>query len=340
MGLMRRSMIGSPGGVPLRSEVTTRTAGPVSHQFPRKHGVSEPVGAPLTMSASGVAGLGSAAVTGDEAVDAVALNRANWDDRAAIHGQDGYYDTEGLVAGAESLTDVEAAAVAEALADRAGSVAGLDVLHVQCHIGFDSVSLARRGARVTGVDLSPASLAKARAIAARCGVEVSFVEGNSMALPAGLHGRFDLAYATIGVLCWIGDVEAWMRSVAACLRTGGKLVLVDGHPLAGMVDGLDDGRLRLAASYGDIGPQVIEVPGSYTDRTAVLANPTTVQFSHSLGEIVTAAAGAGLRVVALHEHLDAPLDLTGHATADANGRYRLTVDGQDLPMLYTLLASR
>lgn len=284
--------------------------------------------------------LGFAAVTRDEAPDAVALNRANWDDRAAIHGQDAYYDTEGLVAGADSVGDVEDAALAEALADRGGSVKGLDVLHVQCHIGFDSVSLARRGARVTGVDLSPASLAKARAVAARCGVDVSFVEGNSMALPTTLHGRFDLAYSAIGILCWIGDVAAWMRSVAACLRPGGRLVLVDGHPFAQMVASVHDGRLSLDFPYAFDGPHVEEVPGSYTDRDAVLANATTVQYAHSLGEIVTAAAGAGLRVVALHEHLDSPIDMTGLAPADPDGRYRITIDGQDLPMLYTLLASR
>ena len=87
-----------------------------------------------------------------------------------------------------------------------GEVAGLDVLHLQCHIGFDSISLARRGARVTGADFSPASLAKGRELAARAGVEVAFVEADATALPRELHGRFDLVYATIGVICWIEDL--------------------------------------------------------------------------------------------------------------------------------------
>jgi 2-polyprenyl-3-methyl-5-hydroxy-6-metoxy-1,4-benzoquinol methylase len=95
--------------------------------------------------------------------DALNINRAHWDALAAVHGQDAYYDTRALIGGDDALGEHEAAAVREAVPD----VAGLDILHIQCHIGFDTISLARRGARVTGVDLSPASLAKARALADR-----------------------------------------------------------------------------------------------------------------------------------------------------------------------------
>src|SRR3954469_11472224 len=153
------------------------------------------------------------------------LNRAYWDALAAVHGSDAYYDDEALIAGRDTLGERESAGVREAV----GAVAGLDVVHVQCHIGHDTISLARRGARVTGVDFSPASLARARELARRAGVPVDFVEADSTALPVELHNRFDLAYATIGVVCWIGDIEAWMRSVAAVLRPSGRLLLVDLH---------------------------------------------------------------------------------------------------------------
>ena len=139
---------------------------------------------------------------------------------------------EALVAGADSLHEAEAAGLREAV----GAVAGLDVLHLQCHIGFDAISLARRGARVVGVDFSPASLEKARALARRCEVDVEFVEADAAALPVELHNRFDLVYATIGVICWIDDLRAWMRSAAAALRGGGKLLLVDIHPVYEMVE--------------------------------------------------------------------------------------------------------
>jgi demethylmenaquinone methyltransferase/2-methoxy-6-polyprenyl-1,4-benzoquinol methylase len=152
------------------------------------------------------------------------VNVRFWDSMATAHGAgDTYYDLDALAAGRCSLSDVEAAAVHEAV----GSVDGLDVLHVQCHLGMDAVSLARQGARVTGVDFSPVALDKARALAARCDVAIDFVEADSMCLPDDLNGRFDLAYATVGVICWIADLDAWMRSVTATLRPGGRLVVCE-----------------------------------------------------------------------------------------------------------------
>jgi SAM-dependent methyltransferase len=262
-------------------------------------------------------------------------NRRHWDALAAVHGQDAYYDGEALVAGASSLGEAEEAAVREAVSD----VDGLDVLHIQCHIAHDSISLARRGARVTGVDFSPVALAKGRALAARCGVELELVEGDSANLPAELHGRFDLAYATIGVLTWIGDLDGWMRSAHAVLRPGGRLVLVDIHPLYQMIDALEP--LSLGFPYANDGPRRFDEDGSYADPEAKLAERVTVEFGHSLGEIVTAALAAGLRLDALHEHLECDRDPRGGLLEpDRDGRCRLRIGGERLPVLYTLIAAR
>jgi SAM-dependent methyltransferase len=266
-------------------------------------------------------------------VDAHAINRAHWDALAAVHGEgrDSYYDVEALVAGADSLRDAERAAV--------GDVAGLDLLHVQCHLGFDAVSLARRGARVVGVDFSAVALGKARAIASRCGLEVEFVEADVLALPTSLHERFDVAYATIGVLCWIGDLDAWMRSVAATLRPGGRLVLVELHPLFTMV--APGGGFELDFPYGGGEERTFDEDGSYADPTAELAAREQVVYAHSIGDVVTAALGAGLRVEALREHLDAEFDPRGTVLArEADGRFRLRVSGEALPVLFTLVARR
>jgi SAM-dependent methyltransferase len=262
-------------------------------------------------------------------------NRRYWVALAAVHGQDAYYDTEALAGGASSLGELEEAAVREAV----GDVAGLDVLHIQCHIAHDAISLARRGARVAGADLSPAALAKARATAERCGVELELVEADSQALPESLHGRFDLAYATIGVLCWIGDLDGWMRSAHAVLRPGGRLVLVDIHPLYMTMATVEP--LALDFPYADDGPRRFDEEGSYADPDAKLAATASIQFGHSLGEIITAALRAGLRVEALHEHLEVDRDPRGDMLArDDDGRYRLRISGEKLPILYTLIAAR
>jgi SAM-dependent methyltransferase len=263
------------------------------------------------------------------------LNRAYWDSLAAVHGADAIYDDAALVAGADTIGDLEAAGVREAV----GAVAGLDVLHVQCHIGHDTVSLARRGARVTGVDFSPASLARARDLARRSGVDADFVEGDSTALPAELHNRFDLAYATIGVICWIGDMEGWMRSVAAALRPSGRLLLVDLHPLYQMLESVDP--LAVDLPYGNDGGRAFDADGSYAAPEARLASTSSVQYGHSLGELVTAAVQAGLRVERLEEHLELTSDPRGNVLArEDDGRYRLRLDGEPLPVAFTLIARR
>ena len=273
----------------------------------------------------------------DAARDPSVVNRAYWDAMAAVHGNgsDSYYDVEALAAGTSSMLAAEDAAVREAV----GDVAGLDVLHVQCHLGFDSVTLARRGARVTGVDLSPASLEKARSVAARCGVDVDFVEGDSTALPEALRGRFDLAYSTIGVIGWIGDLDAWMSSVASTLRPGGALVLVEIHPLYNCV--ATAAPFRLDYPYAFDGPHLEAEDGSYADPTAQLETTDSILFTHSLGEVVTAAVRAGLVVRALQEHLEVERDPRGDVLPrEDDGMLRLRADGQALPVLFTLIAGR
>jgi SAM-dependent methyltransferase len=265
--------------------------------------------------------------------DARDINRAHWDALAAVHGAGvpgGHYDLDAVVAG-RGLGDVEAAAV--------GSVDGLDVLHLQCHVGIDSIALARAGARVTGVDLSPASLAAAGALAQRCGVELDLVEAEATALPDELQGRFDLVYATVGVLCWIEDVAAWMRAAAGALRPGGRLVVIDAHPVYQMA--LTWEPLVVDFPYAFDGPHEFDNQGTYADPDADIATKEIV-YAHSLGEIVTAAIAAGLRVDGLEEHLDVDEDPRGTVAArEADGRHRVRLGGtQPIPLLFTLLASK
>ena len=263
------------------------------------------------------------------------INRARWDELARVHGQDDYYDTAALIRGGDTLVEEEDTAVAAAV----GDVSGLSVLHVQCHIGFDSISLARRGARVTGVDFSAPALARAAEIAAACGVQAQWVEADTTKLPPSLDRRFDLAYATIGVLTWIGDLRAWMRSVASTLRPGGRLVLIDGHPLHDMLESADP--LTMDFPYGGGRPIPFEAAHTYADLSAQIEHREGVNYAHSLGEIVSAAAGAGLRIDELIEHLSASFEYRpGITTCEADGRWRLRIAGQPMPVLFTLRATR
>ena len=266
------------------------------------------------------------------------LNREHWDERADLHGRgdDRFYDQHALIEGRYDLGDHELAAVERAV----GDVAGLDVMHLQCHLAFDAIALARRGARVTGVDFSPVALARAAGLAQRCGVELELVEADSRHLPPALHGRFDVVYATIGVL----GLDRRPRRLDGL----GGGVAPSGRPAraGGAAPAVPRGRLGRPAGvdfpYADAGPQRFDDPGSYAAPGFDTEANVTIEWAHSIGEVVTAALGAGLTVVALGEHLDAHSSFRSDLLPgpDEDGRYRLRIAGQPLPLLYSLVAER
>lgn len=147
-----------------------------------------------------------------------------------------------------------------------------------------------------------------------------------------------MAFASYGVLCWIGDLDAWMRGAALALRPGGRLVLVEFHPLYTMVDRVDP--LELGFPYGGGAPCRFEEAGSYADPDLATSANVTIEFPHSVGEVVTAAIDAGLAVRRLEEHLRASGDGRDILTEQPGGGYRLVVAGQELPLLYSLVAQR
>jgi len=282
------------------------------------------------------------------------INRANWDARADVHvGPDGYrldaFDDP------EWISDVVAFD-----RPRLGDLTGLDVVHLQCHIGTDTVSLARLGARMAGLDLSPRALAHARTFAARAGVDVEFVESDVYGAVEALGpARFDLVYTGIGAICWLPDIDRWARTVAALLRPGGRLFIRDGHPvlnsLAAVVVGNEyaerDQQPDMTAP-GGMSP-ALEFPyytqpeyrvwreeTSYAGSTPV-ASPVSVEWNHSIGEILTAVLSAGLTIDTFVEHDSVPWDaLPGMMTLGDDGEYRLSDRPERLPASFTLIATR
>jgi len=230
-----------------------------------------------------------------------AANRAAWDESVPIHVRSAFYDVAALRAGTAQLYPIER--------EELGPVSGLDVLHLQCHFGYDSLVLARDGARVTGLDFSPAAIGAARDLARDLGLagRARFVEADlhdavrAIDAPAG----FDLVFVSWGALMWLPDIERWAAIVAHFLRPGGRLYLADGHPcaLALRCDaGVPDIVLRPDTPYFSPGPHLSDDPADYADETAVLANTRMYTFQHTLAAIVTALAQAGLALEFLHEH--------------------------------------
>ena len=275
----------------------------------------------------------------DVTADYLALNRANWDDRAAAHATSSGYDVESLVSGQRRVSGVVAFDE-----PRLGDLTGLDVVHLQCHIGTDTLSLARLGAaHVTGVDLSPKSLEQARAISVRAGIPVELVESDVYAAPAALGGRtFDLVYTGIGALCWLPSVTRWAEVVDALLRPGGRLFIREGHPMLWSLDETHEDSVVVGFPYFEQPEGMVWTDGgTYVETDHEFTANTTVEWNHGIGEIVTALLDRDLVVTGLVEHDSVPwCALPGQMSQDSGGEWRLTDRPERLAASYTLQATK
>lgn len=219
------------------------------------------------------------------------LNRAMWDERAPVHAASPDYGLDRFVEDPAFLSDVVRFDL-----PLLGDVSGLRGVHLQCHIGTDTVSLSRLGARMTGLDFSAASLAEARGLADRLGAEVDFVEAEVYdAVEVLGRESFDLVFTGIGALCWLPDIRRWATMVAGLLRPGGRLFLREAHPvLWALEDSRADHLLVIEHPYFERRePTVWDEGGTYVQTDVVLAPRRTHEWSHGLGEIVTALVDAG-----------------------------------------------
>jgi SAM-dependent methyltransferase len=273
---------------------------------------------------------------------ALALNRARWDEVAELHRLS--YDTQALIDQPDRIGG-QVAADAALLAPwlPGGSVAGMDLIHLQCHIGHDSLGWARLGARVTGLDLSAESLRVARELAAQAGVEAEFVQSSIAGAGEVLAGRsFDLVYTSVGVLCWLDDLDGWARLIAQLLRPGGLFMIRDDHPMAAALDETaPPGELRLAGPYFNVGPIPDESTDDYSSATPV-ANAKTWEWTHSLGEIIGALLRAGLTIRDYQEHQSLPWRrLSWMEPAGDGWRYALPREARDrCPLEFSLIAAQ
>jgi SAM-dependent methyltransferase len=267
-------------------------------------------------------------------------NYANWEDRVAIHAASRTYDVAGLAADPTRLTRV-----IQRDRERLPELTGKDVVHLQCHIGTDTLSLARLGAAsVTGYDFSPSALEVARGLAAEAGAAIDYVQGElyDAVDVLGRH-RFDVVYTGAGALNWLPDIGGWAAVVAGLLRPGGVLHLHEGHPVLWSLDDRDDDLLVIGYPYFETPDPISfdEGPATYTDGdTSGMTHTATREWNHGLGEIVQAVIDAGLVVTMLRElqycdwlALPSVMEVT-----DADGGAVLTDRPERLPLTYTLQA--
>lgn len=264
-------------------------------------------------------------------------NQANWDDRVPLHqdayGLDAFEDATYLSA----VVRHDLAELAPFLPDQ--SIVSLDVCHLQCHIGTDTVSLARAGAEVTGVDFSPPALRAARELADRLGVDAIWVEADVLDARAAVTGQFDLVYTSIGTITWLNDLDRWAEQVATLLKSGGTFYIRDGHPA---LYALDEDATALTIRYpyfGDGLAQQWDDESTYVGEGTV-AHPRSYEWPHPLSEIIGALLRSGLRLLHFDEGKTLPWRFSSRMVEVPDG-FAWPEEERDLvPCTYTIVARR
>jgi SAM-dependent methyltransferase len=265
------------------------------------------------------------------------VNRVGWDERVPAHVASRDYQVDRFAEDPGFLSSVVRFDL-----PRLGDVSGLRGVHLQCHIGTDTVSLARLGASMTGLDFSAPAVEQARLLAARTGADARFVQAEVYSAVDVLgRGVFDLVYTGIGALCWLPSIRRWAAVVAGLLRPGGRLFYREGHPMLWTLDDQrDDDLLVVRYPYVEREePTIFDDGGTYVETDAVFEHNVTYEWNHGLGEIVTALLEEGMDITALTEHDSVPWEaLPGKMDKTGDGEWRLADRPWRLPHSYTLQA--
>ena len=276
---------------------------------------------------------GAEGTKGRLAASQMRVNRRRWDEVVEIHAKAPFYDIEGFKRGGLSLHGIEL--------DELGPVEGKKLLHLQCHFGLDTLSWARLGAQVTGVDYSAPGIAMARGLAKELDIPARFVRSDLYALPKVLEGRFDIVFTSYGVLSWLPDLDRWAKTVARYLKPGGTFYMVEGHPAADQYDSEPRVRgLRIVRPYfPGTKPIRFVTPGDYTDFDAKVRNRVSYEWGHPLGEILTALAHAGLRIEFVHEFPYCAWRMFPFMKRGKDGWWRLPAGMPSMPLMFSVRAA-
>ncbi len=258
--------------------------------------------------------------------DYLNINRKSWDARTLVHVHSKFYGMNEVLDGKSTLNDIELQLL--------GNLKGKSILHLQCHFGLDSISLARLGAQVTGVDFSQKAIEQALELNKKTGQNANFIFSDVYEL--NLAERFDFIFTTYGVIGWLPDMDRWAKIISKHLKPGGKLIFVEFHPIVWM---FDNKFKYIAYNYSKAEEIIEDEKGTYADRNAEL-NLTTVTWNHSLSEVIGSLIKAGLEIKHFEEYDYSPYNCFEETVEFEKGKFRIKHLGNKIPMIYSLAAEK
>ncbi|HUU77046.1 MAG TPA: class I SAM-dependent methyltransferase [candidate division Zixibacteria bacterium] len=260
-------------------------------------------------------------------------NKKMWDEFAKVHFESDDYNVKEFLAGETTLKPYEL--------QELGIVKEKTLLHLQCHFGLETLSWAREGAIVTGVDFSPQAIKIARQLTEMTKLEAKFIESNIYDLPKNLSEKFDIVYTSIGVLCWLQDLKKWGEIVSYFLKPGGIFYIAEIHPFAMVFDEEHETELQLRYDYfHNDTPMEFEVEGTYAVKEAKIKQNKSYEWIYSFSDVINSLINAGLKIEFLNEYPFTVYKGFPFAEKESDGYWRLQNQKATLPLLFTLKARK
>jgi len=258
--------------------------------------------------------------------DYIKINQKLWDDKTPYHVNSDFYDIESFLNGRNSLNSIEL--------ELLGDVAGKSLLHLQCHFGQDTLSLARMGAQVTGIDLSSTSIHAALELAAKIQMDANFVNCDVYSVPKTINTEFDVVFTSYGTIGWLPNMQQWAQVVYDSLKPGGEFIFAEFHPIVWM---FDTKFKKIDYAYFNHGEIVEEYTGTYTDFSAPIQNKA-VNWNHHLSEVIDALLQTGLHITTFKEFDYSPYNCFENTIESEPGKFQIKNLQGMIPMVYALKA--
>lgn len=267
-------------------------------------------------------------ISTSESMNYQEINRNTWNKKTKVHLESAFYDQAGFLKGKSSLNSIELKLL--------GDVRNKRILHLQCHFGQDTISLARMGAQVTGVDLADEAIDAAKKLACDCGVKATFVACDLYDAPKHIEEKFDIVFTSYGTIGWLPDLNRWAGIVQHFLKPSGQFIFAEFHPVVWM---FDDDFKTVGYNYFNDGPIVETCTGTYADRDSDLISET-VNWNHGIGEVLSALFAHGLYIEEFEEFDYSPYSCFKHTEEYEPGKFRIKHLANKLPLVYALKASK
>jgi len=264
----------------------------------------------------------------DETSDYIDKNKALWNKRTDYHFQSQFYDVANFIKGESSLNEIELSLL--------GDVTNKTILHLQCHFGQDTLSLARLGAIATGVDLSDNAIAKAKELAAQIKSNAHFICCNLYDLPFYLDQRFDIVFTSYGTIGWLPDLDKWAKIISDYLKPGGTFILAEFHPVVWM---FDNDFNKIEYSYFKKEPIIELEQNTYADKDASI-NLESVSWNHSISEVFQSLATNGFRIGDLKEYDYSPYDCFNGCEKLGEKKFVIKKMSNKIPLMYSIVATK